>query len=233
MTWTYREADLQLPGAAGELARVRQLVGDTDTTEPLLSDEVILAIVPSAPVAAILTASQVGTVATYNTSGAHGIANGGLVTVAGVVISGYNFAVARPAAYVDADTFTVDLAPTTGLSLSSGGLVSGVPSVIAQSSLLSAAIQAAGDIASYFARRVNKSVGTLRLDAAQKFEHYTQLAMDLRKRKLSTAQPRPLMPAGTVSGKDLAYSDPDRNGGNFRIGEFDNPESGFDTGSRW
>jgi hypothetical protein len=84
-----------------------------------------------------------------------------------------------------------------------------------------AAPYAAEAIAADFADKVSKSVGDLRIDAQQQFEHYTTLAGTLRRAASFTGVPY----AGGISraDKQSVELDTDRVAPAFRIGVHDNP----------
>jgi hypothetical protein len=84
-----------------------------------------------------------------------------------------------------------------------------------------AAPYAAEAIAADFADKVSKSVGDLRIDAQQQFEHYTMLAGSLRRAASFTGVPY----AGGISraDKQSVELDTDRVAPSFKVGVHDNP----------
>lgn len=87
-----------------------------------------------------------------------------------------------------------------------------------------AAPHACRAIAAMFADEVSKSVGDLRLDAQQKFEHYTTLATSLQAQASYTGIPY----AGGISrgDKQSVEQNTDRVAPAFKVGLHDNPLSG-------
>lgn len=82
-----------------------------------------------------------------------------------------------------------------------------------------AAALAARGIAAWFARRVDKQVGKLRISMAQASEHYFDLADRLEKETGTSAKPY----AGGISVSDVESeeSDTDRPDRMFSVGQFD------------
>lgn len=85
-----------------------------------------------------------------------------------------------------------------------------------------AAPHAARAIAAMFADQVGRAVGDLRVDAQQKFEHYSTLASSLERQAALSGVPF----AGGISiaQKQSVESDTDRVAPAFRVGEHDHPE---------
>ena len=84
-----------------------------------------------------------------------------------------------------------------------------------------AAPHAARAVAAMFADQVGRTVGDLRVDAQQKFEHYTTLATSLERQAALTGVPY----AGgiSISDKQSVETDTDRVAPAFRVGVHDNP----------
>ena len=80
--------------------------------------------------------------------------------------------------------------------------------------IYSAAIQAAETIAAKYAREMNKRVGQLWIDAAEKFKHYNMLATNLREQRRSIA------PTASV------HISNDTTRRMFQLGQFDVTEVG-------
>ena len=97
----------------------------------------------------------------------------------------------------------------------------------AYGSARAAAPHAARAVAAMFADQVGKSVGDLRLDAQQKFEHYSTLAKSLERQVTMTATPY----AGGISiaAKQAVEQDTDRVAPAFRVGLHDNPATSTST----
>lgn len=92
----------------------------------------------------------------------------------------------------------------------------------AYGSARAAAPHAARAVAAMFADQVGRTVGDLRVDAQQKFEHYNTLAASLERQSALTGVPY----AGGISiaDKQSVESDTDRVAPAFRIGVHDHPE---------
>lgn len=84
-----------------------------------------------------------------------------------------------------------------------------------------AAPHAARAVAAMFADQVAKSVGDLRLDAQQKYDHYITLAASLE--RSATIGAIPFAGGISIAQKQAVESDTDRVVPAFRVGQFDNP----------
>lgn len=92
----------------------------------------------------------------------------------------------------------------------------------AYGSARAAAPHAARAVAAMFADQVGRTVGDLRVDAQQKFEHYNTLAASLERQAALTGVPY----AGgiSISDKQSVETDTDRVVPAFRVGAHDHPE---------
>lgn len=87
-----------------------------------------------------------------------------------------------------------------------------------------AAVEAAEGVAAYYARSADKAVGNLKLSASQKFEHYTRLAVRLR-RKATIATVAPYAGGITQTDKNINRDNTDLVIPFFKRQEFDVPGS--------
>lgn len=81
--------------------------------------------------------------------------------------------------------------------------------ISSESSVLYAAARCCEVIAALFGRRVTTTVGSLRIMAEKKYEHYLELGQTLR-RRAAIGNCTPLMPAQSISEKITQEDDTDR-----------------------
>ena len=185
MTWTFNPADL----GTETLAKVRDELGDTDTTDQQLSDEQIyrycggvITITVTNGGTGYTSTPAVEIAAPTNPNGTQAQAT---ATIAGGAVTGVTIIAGKGGSF-----YTEDSPPVVSFS---GGGGTGAAATAAvgtpEANWILAAARCAMNIAAKYARKVDAAAGSLRANRSDIYKHYRDLAAELRKRALKYASP--------------------------------------------